>query len=530
MDDPLSVGFSGMPDSVEAGDTVTLTSTGLYSGNVQYRWYVNGVRQTDQTASSFSHTFGAAGTHMVSLLVLDGGSLGGYGESVTVSEAGQAGEYSIPMAYVEGGTFQIGSNDYPNEQPIHSVTVDSFYMGTYEITQDIYEEVMGTNPSFFRGSRLPVEMVSWYDAAAFANALSRRDGLDEVYTIKGNTVTCDWTKRGYRLPTEAEWEFAARGGLQSQGYLYAGSNTVGDVAWFRDNSSSRTHDSGTKAANELGLHDMSGNVWEWCWDWYGDVYPSDLPQTNPTGLSTGTSRILRGGCWGGDSAMALRLSARYLYTPSDLYKHIGFRLILPVEGWEYEIGALGPSGGYVFYDDEIGYDKNYNGKIEVSEKNVLLDGKRYLEAAPSDILTDSTDFYHSFGYLRTTPEGSNEVIGGTNTAVGAGAANTTAMVKKMGSAAYTRETGSTKTSNYATRLCDIYEAGGYEDWFLPSRDELDIMYRNLKVQNLGGLSILGYWSSSEINAESAWSQYFKNGTMSSIYRLNEYGVRPVRAF
>jgi|GEM_PF-3390432 len=170
---------------------------------------------------------------------------------------------SLPMILVQGGTFQMGSiSGDSDEKPVHSVTVGSFYMGTYEITQGIYEQVMGRNPSKFKGARLPVEQVSWYDAVAFANALSRRDGLQEVYTINGESVSCDWGKRGYRLPTEAEWEYAARGGSKSQGYMYSGSNMVGDVAWYWDNSGSKTHDTGSKNANELGLYDMSGNVRE----------------------------------------------------------------------------------------------------------------------------------------------------------------------------------------------------------------------------------------------------------------------------
>jgi formylglycine-generating enzyme len=235
---------------------------------------------------------------------------------------------SIPMAKVAGGSFQMGSNDYSNEQPIHKVTVGSFYMGTYEVTQDIYEQVMGNNPSNWKGAKLPVEQVRWYDAVAFANALSRRDGLDEVYTIDGTDVSIDWTKRGYRLPTEAEWEYAARGGNQSQGYTYGGSNTAGDVAWYGGNSGDKTHEVGIKQANELGLYDMSGNVWEWCWDWYGDY--SELAQTNPTGSSSGSFRVLRGGSWINNTTYG-RTADRYDFTPSSRYDHVGFRVLVPAK-------------------------------------------------------------------------------------------------------------------------------------------------------------------------------------------------------
>jgi len=237
---------------------------------------------------------------------------------------------SIPMTKVAGGTFQMGSNDSDWTNPIHTVTVDSFYIGTYEITQDIYEQVMGTNPSNFEGARLPVETVNWYDAVEFANALSRKDGLDEVYTIDGEDVVCDWDKKGYRLPTEAEWEYAARGGAKNQGYTYAGSNTVGDVAWYFDNSSNKTHNVGSKTANELGLYDMSGNVWEWCWD-YSDKYPASA-QMNPRGPLSGSGRVIRGSSWCG-FVLFMSLANRTALTPSIRISSIGigFRLVLPAD-------------------------------------------------------------------------------------------------------------------------------------------------------------------------------------------------------
>ena len=237
---------------------------------------------------------------------------------------------SIPLALVEGGTYQMGSpsGGWDSARPVHRVTVGSYYMGTYEITQDIYEQVMGSNPSNWKGARLPVENVSWHDAVAFANALSRRDGLAEVYTISGSTVSCDWSKKGYRLPTEAEWEYAAQGGSKSQGYTYAGSNTILDVAWFRDNNGSKTQVVGTKQANELGLYDMSGNVWEWCWDWYGDYSAS--AQTNPRGPSSGSARVLRGGSWV-SAATLVRPADRRSDTPSNRNNYSGFRLVLPAD-------------------------------------------------------------------------------------------------------------------------------------------------------------------------------------------------------
>jgi formylglycine-generating enzyme required for sulfatase activity len=217
---------------------------------------------------------------------------------------------SIQMVSIPGGSFQMGSTTgESDEKPVHQVTLTEFQMSKYEITQAQYQSVTGASPSYFSGTNLPVEQVSWYDAVEFCNKLSIRDGLQSVYTITGRTptsgypitnatVAVDMTRNGYRLPTEAEWEYAARGGNGSPGgFTYSGSNDVGTVAWYASNSGSTTHTVGTKAANGLGLYDMSGNVWEWCQDWYGGY--GSAPQTNPTGASSGTPRVLRGGGWGG---------------------------------------------------------------------------------------------------------------------------------------------------------------------------------------------------------------------------------------
>ena len=170
---------------------------------------------------------------------------------------------------------------FDNERPVHTVTVSTFYIGKYEVTQGLYESVMGANPSEFKGdNNLPVENVTWYNAVSFCNKLSEKEGRQAVYTIDGTTVTADWSKNGYRLPTEAEWEYAAKGGNGSPGnYLYAGSNNVDDVAWYSGNSSNTPHVVGKAKPNGLGIYDMSGNVWEWCWDWYSD-YSSEA-QSDP---------------------------------------------------------------------------------------------------------------------------------------------------------------------------------------------------------------------------------------------------------
>ena len=214
------------------------------------------------------------------------------------------------MVYVEGGTFTMGATSeqsYFNEnKPTHSVTLSSFRIGKYEVTQAEWQAVMGSNPSKYFGSNdLPVEGVSWDDCQTFITKLN---------ALTGKT---------FRLPTEAEWEYAARGGNKSKGYMYAGSNTLDDVAWYKSNSDGRIHIVGTKQPNELGLCDMSGNVSEWCSDWYG--YYSSSAQTNPTGASSGSERVLRGGCFEYVDEYCFVSSRDYASPDSQWY---GLRLVL----------------------------------------------------------------------------------------------------------------------------------------------------------------------------------------------------------
>ena len=235
---------------------------------------------------------------------------------------------SVPpkgMVFVKGGTFQMGSaSGEDDEKPVHSVTVSDFYIGKYEVTQDLYESVMGNNPSYFKesGKDAPVEKVSWYDAVEYCNKRSDKEGLKRCYSGSGENINCDFDANGYRLPTEAEWEFAARGGNKSKGYTYSGSNDINEVAWYRDNSGSKTHSAGGKQANELGIYDMSGNVWEWCWDWYVDY--SSGSQNNPRGSSSGSYRVYRGGSWS-YGASYCRIAYRSCYDPGFSSSNLGFR-------------------------------------------------------------------------------------------------------------------------------------------------------------------------------------------------------------
>ena len=222
------------------------------------------------------------------------------------------GNVSFTMIRVDGGTFQMGATPEQqdadgDEKPVHSVTLSPYYIGETEVTQELWQAVMGDNPSNFKGSQRPVEQVSWDDCQDFIEKLNKKTGLT------------------FRLPTEAEWEFAARGGIKSKSYQYCGSNNLGDVAWYDGNSSSQTHDVKAKQANELGIYDMSGNVWEWCQDWK-DSYSSSA-QTNPTGPSSGSYRVFRGGGWI-IHARRCRVAYRGFYTSGVRCDYLGLRLAL----------------------------------------------------------------------------------------------------------------------------------------------------------------------------------------------------------
>jgi formylglycine-generating enzyme required for sulfatase activity len=215
------------------------------------------------------------------------------------------------MIFVQGGTFWMGctieqdGDCEDDESPLHSVTLSDYYIGKYEVTQVQWQAVMSINPSNFKDSNLPVENVSWNDAQMFIERLNTATG------------------KNYRLPTEAEWEYAARGGNKSRQNEYSGSNSIENVAWIGTNSDGSTHPVGTKMANELGIYDMSGNVWEWCYDWYG-TYPA-LARNNPVGVSSGTYRVARGGSWC-DEASYCRVAYRSDPSSDNRNNNLGFRL------------------------------------------------------------------------------------------------------------------------------------------------------------------------------------------------------------
>ncbi|OWY18165.1 hypothetical protein C7N43_37875 [Sphingobacteriales bacterium UPWRP_1] len=226
--------------------------------------------------------------------------------------------FASQMVFVQGGTFTMGCTPErdgdceDDEKPAHKVTVSNFYISKYEVTQAQWQAIMGSNPSKFKGCpQCPVESVSWDDIQEFLQKLNAQTG------------------KNYRLPTEAEWEYAARGGNKTNGYKYAGSNDIDRVAWYEDNSSDRTHSVGQKSLNELGLYDMSGNVWEWCSDWYDydKEYYTNSPDRNPKGPASGTYRVLRGGCWYINPRYC-RTAYRSSNTPGYRHYYCGFRVLV----------------------------------------------------------------------------------------------------------------------------------------------------------------------------------------------------------
>jgi formylglycine-generating enzyme required for sulfatase activity len=284
-----------------------------YSASAKMIWSsgnnnVATVESNDKNAAVSSEglvTAKAAGTAVISVKTKDGKHIA----ECTVTVINPEPE----LVLVEGGTFTMGCTDgncTEEELPAHKVTLSSYKIAKYLITQQQWEAVMGNKPSHFRGHDLPVEGVSWHAVQEYIEKLNAATG------------------KNYRLPTEAEWEYAARGGNQSKGYKYSGSDDINAVAWHNGNSGTTTHPVGTKTPNELGIYDMSGNLWEWCNDWY-DVY-TDQPETNPLGPDSGAKRVVRGGSYLTISAYGChRVSFRSSTRPEGFGRDLGFRLVLP---------------------------------------------------------------------------------------------------------------------------------------------------------------------------------------------------------
>lgn len=234
---------------------------------------------------------------------------------------------------VEGGSFKMGT-DKPvekHESPVHEVKVNSFYLGKTEVTFDEYDAYckatgkdLAPSGDWGRGNT-PVFMVSWFDAVVYCNWLSDKEKLSKYYKIDGTAVTALDTAKGYRLPTEAEWEYAARGGNKAKGSYFAGGNEINEVGWFIDNAGSKTHPVAAKKPNELGLFDMTGNVWEWVWDYYDENYYAHSPAVNPQGPNTGSYRVMRGGAWFNYGNYS-QVTTRQNHAPGFRQNSVGFRV------------------------------------------------------------------------------------------------------------------------------------------------------------------------------------------------------------
>jgi formylglycine-generating enzyme required for sulfatase activity len=291
------------------------------------------------TETSYTWNDYSEGTHKFEVRAQD--NKGAYSEPVEWNFTYSTGIVMVgEMVLVEGGTFMMGDEFgdlWDGCRPSHRVTLTyNFYIGKYETTFDEYDvfcEATGRSKPYDFGwgrGTLPVINVSWWDAIAYCNWLSIKNGLPKAYDNSGNlldasgNVTTDITKVvGYRLPTEAEWEYAARGGKHHSTYKYSGSDNVDAVAWYLNNSGFKTHEVGQKLPNELGIYDMSGNVWELCSDWYGNY--SSSAQTNPYNSATGSNRVNRGGYWYSDASY-VRVAFRVNVSPTYAFYDLGFRI------------------------------------------------------------------------------------------------------------------------------------------------------------------------------------------------------------
>ena len=235
----------------------------------------------------------------------------------------------LDMVFVEGGTFQMGDNFGDgdiSEKPVHEVTISDFYISKTEITQKEWIEITSNNPAKYWADEQPVESISWKDAINYCNARSLLEGLTPCYTTDGGKTICDFSANGYRLPTEAEWEYAARGGIANKNFKYSGSTNINDVAWYDKNSSNITHPVAQRQPNDLGIYDMCGNVWEFCWDYFNENYYSQSPRQDPAGPELGDERIMRGGAWS-DDAYFNRIFFRNHYKENARGSNVGLRVV-----------------------------------------------------------------------------------------------------------------------------------------------------------------------------------------------------------
>lgn len=467
------------------------------------------------------------------------------GETITSPTVGD-------LIHVPAGRFQRDAN------PANTSEVGSFWMSRYEITRRQFVAIMGADPSEAtrsHGPDDPVQRVNWYHAIAFANRLSLAEGLTPVYsvTVNGspvnwqtlrlaqiptsqngdwNRATANWDANGYRLPTEMEWMWAAmgapadgqNGGTNRTGYRMAfagdmGTGTVDASVWHKGNSGGKTHPVGLKQPSSLGFYDLSGNVKEWSWDLYGETLPQGA-LVDYRGPGSGSLRVNRGGSVALEAQYAA-VSARNGNHPYLMSNNTGIRLVRRADGASsagvsptaattksgsaataYRVGDTGPAGGLIFFVDT----------------GDAYPGFDYLEAAPTTPYPggETWAWWGPSSPLNTAA---------TATGLGAGRANTAALVGAFrgfeGSAGYP----------YAAHFCDSLVLGGYDDWYLPSRDELELMRTVLFDRGLGAFTGSYYWSSTEHDALTARTSYFSgSGSAGYMARSNAFYVRAIRQF
>ena len=228
------------------------------------------------------------------------------------------------LIFVQGGKFAMGSNDWAATKPIHPVTLNSFYISPITITQEQWIKIMGTKLSSWNEPHSPATLVNWFQAVEYCNARSIKEELTPCYKGSGKEIICDWVANGYRLPTEAEWEFAARGGINGKETVYSGSNDIEEVAWFGENSQDHPHGVAKKLPNNLALYDLSGNVREWCWDYYAK-YDAAI-NVDPRGPASGDTRVMRGGSYA-DASYMCTVFVRMALDPAQAYLNNGFRVV-----------------------------------------------------------------------------------------------------------------------------------------------------------------------------------------------------------
>ncbi|MBN2790204.1 MAG: SUMF1/EgtB/PvdO family nonheme iron enzyme [Candidatus Delongbacteria bacterium] len=345
---PVITSIVSNPATVELGQTATVTCTASDADVdvLTYSWNNTGGTISGSGSSITWTAPDTVGNYSVTCEVSDGEDSVNDGVNISTFETAIPGA----MVSVTGGTFTMTD---PSKQTYVTVTVSDFSIGKYEVTQKEWVDLMGSNPASYDptnnigvGDNNPVFHIGWFDILVFCNQKSMADSLTPCYSINGSTdpdnwgvrpiyssdptfaawnaVICDWDATGYRMPTEAEWEFAARGGVNwTDDYTYSGSNIIGDVAWYNDNSGSELHIIGTKLPNQLGIYDMTGNLYEYCWDWYA-AYTDNA--TDPTGAPTGDMRIVRGGSWMSIPENCV-VNGRYREYPNTNYDYNGFRLV-----------------------------------------------------------------------------------------------------------------------------------------------------------------------------------------------------------